>query len=95
MTDSNAAAGIDTINDFNQGNDRVDLAAIDAIPSTLPDDLFGWIRNVAFSNTAGELRYQLGVSDTRIEGDLDGDGVADLVIIANGLINFVAADFVL
>jgi hypothetical protein len=33
--------------------------------------------------------------NTFIEGDTDGDGVADFVIRLNGLINLVAGDFVL
>ena len=44
------------------------------------DQAFNFIGSSAFSHTAGELRaYQSG-SDWFVEGDVDGDGNADLVI---------------
>jgi hypothetical protein len=41
----------------------------------------GSIYNYTFSNTAGELRAFQSGSNWFVEGDTNGDGVADLVIL--------------
>lgn len=58
----------DRIADFVSGTDKVDLRG------TGVD--FSWIGGAAFSNTAGELRFSGGF----LQGDVNGDGVADLSI---------------
>ncbi len=58
----------DRIADFVSGTDKVDLRG------TGVD--FSWIGGAAFSNTAGELRFAGGF----LQGDVNGDGVADLSI---------------
>ncbi len=82
----------DTIADFVSGQDRIDLSAIDAVRGTAADDAFSWIGAGAFSNVAGQLRAVAGGGHVRIEGDTDGNGVADLVIIASGT-TILAGDF--
>jgi Ca2+-binding RTX toxin-like protein len=77
--DSNAAS-FDTITDFTMG-DIIDLGAIDALTTLAGNNGFTPIGNSAFSHTAGELRLvDTGNGDWIVEGDVDGDGVADLVI---------------
>ncbi|HEX8526960.1 M10 family metallopeptidase C-terminal domain-containing protein, partial [Allosphingosinicella sp.] len=73
------ATSRDTIAGFNAG-DRIDLSAIDANSATAANDAFTFIGSSAFSGVAGQLRaYQSG-SEWIVEGDTNGDGIADLVI---------------
>jgi serralysin len=62
----------DTITDFATGSDKIDLrgTAVD----------FTFVGNAAFTNTAGELRFDNG----QLMGDVNGDGIADLVIYVQG-----------
>ena len=102
FTDSDAQAGWlrsdgkkqmpDTIADFVSGQDRIDLSAIDAVRGTEADDAFTWIGAGAFSNVSGQLRAVAAGGQVRIEGDTDGNGIADLVIIASGT-TILAGDF--
>ena len=82
----------DTIGDFLSGQDRIDLSAIDAVRGTQANDAFSWIGAGAFSNTAGQLRGVATESHVRIEGDTDGNGIADLVILVSGT-TVLAGDF--
>ncbi|MBX7457182.1 hypothetical protein K3152_02885 [Qipengyuania sp. 1NDH17] len=89
----------DYITDFDQAeNDIIDLGAIDAIAGG-GDDAFAFIGSAAFSGVAGELRISFdGTPDqyyTLIEGDTDGDGVADFMIWLDGQVELTVADFVL
>ncbi|WP_299324189.1 Ig-like domain-containing protein [Parasphingopyxis sp.] len=89
-----AIADADHIADFSQADgDLIDLEAIDAIAGG-SDDAFSFIGTDAFSNTAGELRYEQVGGDTRIFGDTDGDGMADFTIILDSTVDLVAADFI-
>jgi Ca2+-binding RTX toxin-like protein len=81
--------------------DRIDLSAIDANGNAADGDTaFTFIGDDAFGNVAGQLRaYQSG-ADWFVEGDVDGDGNADLVIQVTIYQNndnqaLVAGDFVL
>ena len=84
-----AEAAGDTITDFSvaQG-DRIDLRAIDANASLLGDQGFGWIGGASFGNVAGQLRFAGGM----LEGDVDGNGVADLQITLSGVASLSAAN---
>ncbi len=98
--------GRDEILDFEAGTangaiDRIDLSGIDANINKRGDDEFKFIGTKAFSRKAGELHLvDQGVdSDGRrvalIEGDVNGDGVADfsLVVHYQGVLG--ASDFIL
>jgi Ca2+-binding RTX toxin-like protein len=79
------AASRDTINYLN--GDTIDLSFIDAKSGTPANDAFTNIGNAAFGNIAGELRvFSSGAGQVTVEGDVNGDGVADLVILVNTLI---------
>lgn len=81
-TDTNAAYGIDIITDFDAGaGDRIDLSAIDADIAAAGDQAFAFVGTAAFSGRAGELRAAVDAGMLRIEGDIDGDRVADLVVL--------------
>lgn len=81
LADSDAAAS-DLIVDL-EDDDLIDLSAIDA-NSLLPGNQ-AFTRVPDFSGAAGELRlrFDAGADQTFIEGDVDGDAVADLVIRAS------------
>ncbi len=83
----------DTIFDFSHADhDKIHLAAIDANTTRGGTQAFAFIGTDAFGGHAGELRYSTDGSSTLIEGDTDGDGVADLAIILSGQQTLVAGD---
>ena len=87
----------DVITDFNQAEgDLIDLSAIDAIAGGA-DDAFTFLGTADFSGTAGELRSFVFNGNAFIEGDTDGDGVADFIIQiqSDQPVDLTAADFVL
>jgi Ca2+-binding RTX toxin-like protein len=86
----------DRINGFDLG-DKIDLSKIDANSGTPANDAFTFIGASAFTGAAGQLRaYQSGL-DWFVEGDVNGDGVADLLIAltTGGGHSMIAGDFVL
>ena len=83
-TAESTAASKDHILDFAAGIDRIDLAKIDANTLVGGDQAFTWIGSNAFSGSgaasAGQLRAYENNGSWFVEGDTNGDGVADLVI---------------
>jgi Ca2+-binding RTX toxin-like protein len=74
--------------------DRIDLSLIDA-DGPGAGNAFAFIGSSAFSNVAGQLRAsQTGTNQWTVEGDTNGDGAADLVIIVNAAAPLVVGDFV-
>ena len=71
--------GNDAILDF-ETLDRIDLSAIDADITIEGDQEFTYINGVAFSDQAGELRYDSTNANPMLQGDVDGDGLADMEI---------------
>ena len=91
----NTLASADIVTDFSRiEGDKLRLEAIDAIAGG-EDDAFAFIGDAAFSGTAGELRYEQGANYTLVLGDTDGDGLADLAIRLDGVIDLTVQDFVL
>jgi serralysin len=85
--DSSAASGQhDRIADFIAGTDRIDLTGIDAITATAGYDLFRFIGTVPFDGVAGALNYLFDGSRgvTVLEGDTNGDRIADFAIDFTG-----------
>ena len=83
--------GKDTITDFRTGIDKIDLHLLDAISSTPGHDAFTFIGNAAFS-AAGQLHTFLDGGVFSLGGDVDGDGVADLVIALSGVTSIASSD---
>jgi Ca2+-binding RTX toxin-like protein len=81
-SDSLPGVAHDTIAFFEGGLDRLDLRAIDADSFTARNDAFTWIGNAAFGGVAGELRFEVGPNV--LQGDIDGDGVADFEVFFTG-----------
>jgi Ca2+-binding RTX toxin-like protein len=70
----------DHITDFTPGTDKIELDRIDANVFAGGDQAFTWIGSNAFSNVAGQLRAFQSGAQWIVEGDINGDGYADLVI---------------
>ncbi|WP_171944920.1 M10 family metallopeptidase C-terminal domain-containing protein [Bradyrhizobium ottawaense] len=95
--DSSTVAGQhDRITDFVSGTDHIDLSGIDAIASTSGYDPFRFIGSSAFDGSAGELDYSynstLGV--TVVQGDTNGDRIADFGIDLTGNVTLSLGDFI-
>jgi Ca2+-binding RTX toxin-like protein len=74
------SASMDEIIDFTPGSDKIDLSRVDADSGAAGNQAFSWIGSNAFGGSAGQLRaYEQG-GTWYVEGDTDGDSVADLVI---------------
>jgi Ca2+-binding RTX toxin-like protein len=85
----------DQITDFSRGADVsqadvIDVSQIDANTSLLGDQAFVYVGAATFTNTAGELRY----ANHFLEGDVNGDSVADFRVQVN-LVSLRTNDFAL
>jgi Ca2+-binding RTX toxin-like protein len=74
------ASSLDHILDFEAGVDKIDLSRMDADSNSAGNQAFSWIGSNAFSGSAGQLRAYQDGANWFVEGDTNGDGVADLVI---------------
>lgn len=95
FAEAESAAG-DRIADFAAG-DLIDLSRIDAKRASGSDDAFDFIGDTAFGGVAGQLRAT-AVGDTwLVEGDVDGDGIADFSILVSATPGYglAASDFLL
>ncbi len=82
----------DTIYDFyHSERDRVDLSTIDANSKLAGNQAFVFKGSAAFSGAAGELHFRGGY----LEGDINGDRIADLQIRMSGVSSMVSSDFYL
>jgi serralysin len=89
--DSVKGVNHDSILDFNYAqHDKIDLSAIDAKTLVLGDQAFHFIGSHAFGHHKGELRY----ANHLLQGDTDGNGVADIEVHVNAA-HLVAGDFIL
>jgi Ca2+-binding RTX toxin-like protein len=85
----------DQIKDFSHTDrDIIRVSAIDADTTRDGNQAFGFIGGDAFHGTAGELRFEQISGNTYVQGDTDGDGVADFWIRGDGLHTLAAADFI-
>ncbi|MCA0434154.1 MAG: M10 family metallopeptidase C-terminal domain-containing protein [Proteobacteria bacterium] len=100
INDSNAAYGRDTITDFQLDVDMIDLSSIDAKTGVGGNNAFAWKGyDATFNGSQGELHFfytGAGASaKTVIEGDINGDRVADIQIFLTGHKFLVGSDFIL
>ncbi|HEX8256944.1 MAG TPA: Ig-like domain-containing protein, partial [Allosphingosinicella sp.] len=93
-SDSSALlAQADRITDFSAAqHDVIHLRQIDANENTVADDKFSFIGTGAFSGAAGELRYQVVGGDALLQGDTDGNGIADFFIRVEGVTVLTSGD---
>jgi serralysin len=92
--DSGLGGLADLLTDFVSGSDRIDLSSIDANVNAGGDQAFSFIGSNAFTGVAGQLRYEVEGNNVRILADVDGNGVADMSILATTP-TIVASDFIL
>ncbi|WP_082501506.1 M10 family metallopeptidase C-terminal domain-containing protein, partial [Methylobacterium sp. Leaf88] len=85
--------GVDRISDFNQGQDRIDLAAITGAPKVLSN--WQWLGSESYTGHAWQLRYTYASGITTIELDADGDLKTDFKLELNGKIALKTSDFIL
>jgi Ca2+-binding RTX toxin-like protein len=93
IAESRPGAGRDIIEDFTQGEDKIDVSRIDAIAGGA-NDAFVFIGTAAFT-AAGQLRQFESGKGTIIEGDVTGDGKADFQIAVHTQVLLSQEDFVL
>lgn len=90
------SGGIDSLKDFSRAEgDRIHLHSIDANTAVAGDQAFLFIGTSSFHRVAGELRYGVSGADSIVQGDVNGDGVADFSIRVVGVGTLTAADFTL
>ena len=97
LGNSSATSGQhDRITDFVSGTDDIDLSGFDAISSTGSYDQFKFLATAAFSGAAGELNYFYNSSTgvTTLQGDTNGDGVADFAIDLTGNVSISLSDLI-
>lgn len=86
----------DRIKDFSAAEgDVIDFSYMDADSRTSADESFAWLGTGAFTGAGAQLRYNIVGSDSHIEGDVNGDGIADFTIVVEGTTTLVAANFML
>jgi Ca2+-binding RTX toxin-like protein len=79
-TAESTAGSMDHILDFTPGTDRIELDRVDANTLVAGNQAFAWIGTSAFTGAAGQLRAYQSSGTWYVEGDTDGDSIADLVI---------------
>lgn len=85
----------DHIGDFRVGEDLIDLSRIDAQHQTAGNQAFTFVGNQAFTGQGGQLRFDHRSTTTIIEGDVNGDRIADFRIDLARHHTLTANDFVL
>ena len=92
-----STVGADLIIDFSVAEgDKIDLALVDAnATSAATDEAFTFIGSAAFSGIAGQLRFEVIAGNTYVQGDTNGDSVADLWIGLTGTPALLASHFML
>lgn len=93
--DSPSGAGNrDTILDFSHAEgDRLDLSKIDANTGLAGNQAFH-LGGAVFTGMAGELIQTTSGGETLLQGDVNGDSIADFQLILSGAPVLVASDFV-
>lgn len=95
--DSSTATGShDLITDFTPGTDQLDLTGVDADTSTSGIvDAFRFLAGAAFDGLAAALDYffDLARNVTVLQGDVNGDHIADFTIDLSGNLTLTGADF--
>jgi Ca2+-binding RTX toxin-like protein len=98
VSDSPRGAGRDVILDFSSAeNDHIALDSLDANSRKAGDQGFKFIGSHHFHDRAGELRFKIDAVHDRtiVQGDVNGDGKADIEIQLAGQHLLHGADFVL
>jgi len=85
----------DVILDFQAGSDLLVFSSIDTNASLAGDQAFAFRESLAFSASGvAEIRWYQSGGNTFVQADM-GDGVADITLQIQGLVNLVQQDFTL
>ncbi|CAN5267586.1 hypothetical protein BH10PSE7_BH10PSE7_36630 [soil metagenome] len=102
QAESSAGQGHDVVRDFNTADgDSLDLSGVDGIDHQegsafhLTTDGGAGVFTAQGTASAGELRFFQSAGKTLVQGDVNGDGKADLVIELTGLIPLTGDNFIL
>jgi serralysin len=87
-------ASADLITNFKPGEDKINLAALDANATAADNNSFQFMGSAALSQ-AGMVRSYFSGTDTIIQGEIDGKAGADFLIRLAGHHTLTASDFVL
>ncbi len=90
-----SAESSDTITDFEHLNDRIDLHLIDSDATWAGNQAFNFIGDADFGMKAGQLRFDVASDGVHVQGDTNGDGVADFDLFLEGVTTLTSADFIL
>ena len=87
----------DVITDFTHLSDRIDVSTIDANTRISGNQAFNFqaVKGAAFTGVAGQLHYLASGANTLVEGDINGDKIADFQSQLTGLKTLTAVDVVL
>jgi len=85
LASESSATYTDRITDFTSGEDVLDLSGVDANTLVTGDQAFTIVS--AFSHVAGQLVLTASGADTILSGDVNGDGVADMLIRFSGSVS--------
>jgi serralysin len=93
VSESLRGASRDVIVVFNRAEkDKINMALIDAdLTAAAGNQAFKFIGTAAFKGGGGELRFAGGV----VQGDINGDRIADIEIQVTGVAGMLASDFIL
>lgn len=96
LTDTGLADGTrDVVMDFVRGEDKLDLRQMDAVLATPDDEAFVFIKQAAFTGTAGEMRYEAIAGGVKVLMDVTGDGAADMAFDVMSITALFTTDFLL
>ena len=84
----------DIIRDFQTGLDTIVLAGIDANSKRAGNQSFDFLFSKPFEN-AGDLRIAKRGDDRLVQGDVDGDGIADFELLLEDVGGLRMSDFIL
>ena len=93
LSDSTVAESDHIVDWARTQGDKISLAGVDANTLAGGDQAFSFIHTAAFSNVAGQLRFFQTGGQTFLQGDVDGDGAADLQIVIDQAVILYASDF--
>lgn len=86
----------DQIDDFDRSEgDRINLSAIDANTVAAGNQAFTFVGMLGFSGTAGEVHVVTGKTGMALQGDVNGDRIADFTIVLDDAPVLIASDFLL
>ena len=83
----------DVVIDFVSKVDRFDLSGVNADSTLGGNQTFTYLGSGAFTNLAGQLRYS--TANGLLQGDVDGDGLADFVVEFQNFTALLASDMIL